>query len=56
MFKVKRLFVDAETGQRYAAGDTFTGRPERVRELQAAGLLNRTPVKPEPDTPAPKGK
>jgi len=57
MYKVKRLFADAETGKTYAAGDTFDGRPERVAELQLAGLLNRTPVRPEPDKPAPgKGK
>lgn len=56
MYKVKRYFADAETGKTYKAGDTFTGRPERVAELQLAGLLNRTPVKPEADKPAVKGK
>lgn len=56
MYKVKRYFVDAETGKTYKEDSTFDGRPERVAELQLAGLLNRTPVKPEPDKPAPKGK
>lgn len=48
MYKVRRYFADAETGERYEKGDTFQGRPERVRELQLAGLLYRTPLKAEP--------
>ncbi|GGK91395.1 hypothetical protein [Deinococcus radiotolerans] len=41
-YKVKRYFADAETGKTYKKGDTFSGSPERVRELQSSGLLNRT--------------
>jgi len=49
-YKVRRLFVDPETGKSYKKGDMFTGRVERVLELQNAGLLEREPV------PASKGK
>lgn len=56
MFKVKRYFADAETGQRYAVGDTFTGRPERVAELQSAGLLERTPGKTDKANTATEGE
>ncbi|MHA0041510.1 hypothetical protein [Deinococcus sp. PEB2-63] len=49
-YKVRRLFADAETGKTYTKGSTFTGRVERVSELQRSGLLEREPV------PAPKGK
>lgn len=36
---VRRYFADAETGKHYEAGDTFSGRPERVAELRLNGLL-----------------
>lgn len=39
--KVRRYFVDAETGERYEAGSTFKGTPERIAELQLNGLLER---------------
>ncbi len=49
---VRRYFADAETGDRYEAGDTFRGTPERIAELQGAGVLERDPEpgqEPEPD-------
>lgn len=47
---MRRLFADGETGKTHKKGDTFTGRPERIAELQTSGLLEREPI------PAPKGK
>jgi hypothetical protein len=55
-YKVRRLFVDPETGKSYKKGDTFTGRVERVLELQNAGLLERAPSKTDKANTATEGK
>lgn len=50
--KVRRYFVDAETGRRYEKGDTFKGRPERMAELQASGYLMPGPTETPTAGPA----
>lgn len=55
-YKVNRYFVDPETGAKYEKGKTFTGTPERVLELQNAGLLERASSKTDKANTATEGK
>ncbi|WP_295814518.1 hypothetical protein [uncultured Deinococcus sp.] len=48
MTRVKKAFIDRESGERFQPGDTYpAATPERIAELQGSGHLNKTETSKE---------
>lgn len=54
MIKVKKYFIDRDTGATYQPGDVYEGTAERVDALRTSGHLNKTEAEPEAEKPAKK--
>lgn len=50
MTRVKKAFIDRESGERFQPGDTYpAATPERIAELQGSGHLGRKAAEDQPD-------